>query len=68
MFSTKHKVKRYSYLEGFGGLQKLFREYYFFGLKFWSREIDREEVPVWAEIQLNTLGSTEWRSKFAEYI
>ena len=33
-----------------------------------SRHIlDREIVPAWAVIQRNTLGSSDWRSKFAKY-
>ena len=39
-----------------------------FGLPIWRRILDREEIPDWALIQIGAFGSTEWRSKFAEFI
>ncbi len=62
------KVKRWSRRSEFGGIQCLIKEWRVFGVKVWSREIDRETVPGWVEIQVATLGSTEWRSKFAAYM
>ena len=37
-------------------------------VKIWATEIGREDVPAWAEVQQACFGSTEWRSKFSEYI
>jgi hypothetical protein len=31
-------------------------------------EVDREDVPLWHLINMGCLGSSEWRSKFAEHI
>lgn len=47
-------------------IQRLQKRVSIFGLKilsFWIT-IDTEEVPVWAWIQRNTLGSTDWTSKW----
>lgn len=68
MISSTTRVKRYSCRNEFGGYQLLLKEWRVCGIKVWSQEIDREEVPGWAEIQLGALGSTDWRSKFASYI
>lgn len=40
----------------------------FCGHKVSRRVLDREVVPEWAQIESGCFGSTEWRSKFAEYI
>jgi hypothetical protein len=68
MIKTAIRVKRWTRRNEFGGFQQLLKEWRVFGVKVWTKEIDREDVPGWAEIQLATLGYTEWRSKFAEYI
>lgn len=62
------RVRRYSRRHEFGGYQILLKEWRVCGVKVWSQEIEREEVPGWAEIQLGALGSTDWQSKFASYI
>lgn len=59
---------RYTNRHNFDGYQVLVRETRLFGVRIWSREIDREEVPSWASIQRATLGYTDWRSRFAQYI
>lgn len=61
-------VKSYRNKNSFEGIQVLFKEYRIFGIKVWSIEIDRENVPSFAYIQHATLGSTDWKSKFAEFI
>lgn len=63
------RVQRWTRRKEFGGFQQLLKEWRIFGIKVWTtEEIDREDVPGWAEIQLATLGYTEWESKFSEYI
>ena len=66
--TTTMRVQRRSYRKEFGGFQQLLKEWRLFGVNVWTTEVDREDVPAWAEIQLGALGSTEWRSKFAAYI
>ena len=66
--SVSVEVRRYSFRREFGGVQRLERAIRLFGVCVWRTVIDEENVPAWAEIQAATLGSTEWRSKFAEYI
>ncbi len=61
-------VKAYRNKNTFEGIQVLFKEYRIFGIKVWSIEIDREDVPSFVYIQQATLGSTDWKSKFAEFI
>lgn len=61
-------VKAYRNKNAFEGYQVLLQEYRIFGIKVWSVEIDRETVPSFAYIQHATLGSTDWKSKFAEFI
>lgn len=48
--------------------QHLMRELRVLGVRVWSWEVDREEVPAWASAQSACLGFTDWRSKFAEHI
>jgi hypothetical protein len=52
----------------YGSVQKLERHWFMFGLKIWTSVIDHETIPEWACIQVATLGSTDWKSKFKEYI
>jgi|JI9StandDraft_2_1071091.scaffolds.fasta_scaffold303453_1 hypothetical protein len=61
-------VRRWSSRTEFGGIQKLLKEWRLFGIKVWTAVLDEETVPAWAEIEIGALGSTEWRSKFAEFI
>ena len=65
---TKMEVRRYRNRREYGGLQKLERAWRLFGVCMFRQVIDTEEVPAWAEIQAGALGSTEWRSRFAEYL
>ena len=51
-----------------GVKQRLVRIYRLLGVKVWTSILDEEDVPLFAVIQVATLGSTEWRSKFREYI
>lgn len=62
------RVQRWTRRNEFGGFQQLLKEWRVFGVKVWTTEIDREDVPEWAAIQSGCLGSTEWVSKFSEHI
>ena len=56
------------YCEDHVDKQYLRKEWRLFGFRVWVKTLDVEDVPVWASVQLATQGSTEWRSKFKEYI
>lgn len=68
VLTSRTEVLRYTKRYAFGGEQRLVRRWYLFGLRIWTTVLDTEEVPAWAEIQLAALGSTEWESKFKEYM
>ena len=61
-------VRRWTNRYTFESRQELCRNTLFCGVRIWIRVLDTEEVPIWATIQAACLGSTEWRSKFADYI
>lgn len=50
--------------------QQLIKQYFLCGILVWQREIDKEIVPNHVWISFCTLGfdSSNWRSKFAQYI
>ena len=48
--------------------QFLIKEWRLFGIRIWSRELDYEDVPVYASAQAATMGFTDWKSRFAEFI
>lgn len=48
--------------------QYLIKEWRLFGIKVFKRTLDTEDVPVHAIAQVACFGSTDWKSKFAEYI
>lgn len=48
--------------------QYLVKEWRLWGILIWRRVLDSEDVPVYASVGIAVLGSTEWRSKFSEYI
>jgi hypothetical protein len=66
--SSTMVVKRRNHRTEFSAIQVLLREWRLGGLTVFTEEIDREEVPAWALIQVGALGYTDWRSKFAEHI
>jgi len=68
MITNNIKVLRYTNKKDFDGYQLLIKSFFLFGIKIWTTILDREEVPSWANIQIATLGSTDWKSKFKEYI
>ena len=68
VFSKKIVVRRYRYKHVFGGVQRLQKEIRLVGFLIMRTTIDEEDVPGWAEIQVATLGSTDWKSKFVEYM
>lgn len=51
-----------------GTTQKLVKRWRLFGRVIWTKVLDEESVPSFVTIEVATLGSTNWRSKFAEYI
>lgn len=51
-----------------GTTQFLVKVWRLFGIKIWSRVIDKEEVPLTVVIEVATLGGTSWKSKFREYM
>jgi hypothetical protein len=64
VITKKMEIRFYRHRTEYGGVQKLEQAYYLFGFCVWRTVLDEEEVPSWAEIQVGTLGSTSWRSKF----
>jgi hypothetical protein len=68
MFRTETKVLHFAptahwFFNGSGGYQILARMHYFFGFKYRTEELDREDVPHWHYVQQRTLGLSEWRSR-----
>lgn len=59
---------RSGYCEDQGTKQQLVKRWRLFGRVIWTRVLDEEDVPMFAVIERGCLGSTNWRSKFAEYI
>lgn len=68
ILTSKVRVQRWTRRNEFGGFQQLLRDWFVFGKKVWTTEIDREDVPAWAEIQAACFGWTEWKSKFSEHM
>lgn len=56
------------YCENQGVKQQLIERWRLFGVTVLTRVLDEENVPMFAVIGTSCLGSTSWRSKFAEYI
>ena len=48
--------------------QRLEVHWFMFGIIIWKSVLDTETIPRWAYYQVVTLGSTDWKSKFREYI
>ena len=48
--------------------QYLVRDYTLFGIRIWRTTLDQEDVPLFVQIQLSTVGSTDWESKFSGLI
>lgn len=51
-----------------GQRQELVKEYRLFGLVIWTKILDTEEIPMYAQIELGVFGRTDWKSKFSAYI
>lgn len=79
MITTDHAVFRQDwifrgrevapYCEDQGVRYILFKRYYLWGWQFWSREVDREELPPHVWISQAIFGnSSGWESKFKEYM
>jgi hypothetical protein len=56
------------YCEDHFDQQYLTKEWRLFGVRIWSRVLDYEDVPVYASAQAATMGYTNWKSEFMEYI
>jgi hypothetical protein len=48
--------------------QYLTKEWRLFGILIWSWVLDYEDVPVYASVQRATMGYTNWKSEFKDYI
>lgn len=78
LIKTETKVERrqwiyrgretYGYCEDHGQYQLLIKRWMLCGITIWKRVLDREEIPAHVSIELATLGSTDWKSKFHSYI
>jgi hypothetical protein len=58
---------RYDHPTKFESWQILFRYYYIFGFKFWTEQLDREDIPSHVVIAWECFGGTEWKSKFLPF-
>lgn len=67
VITTKYKVNRYNNATDFTGYQILMRYYYIFGIKFWSIQIDCENIPTHVLIAVGCFGDNSWKSKFAPF-
>lgn len=61
-------VRRYLNRSDFTGYQTLVRTWRLLGVPVFSWTVAREDVQSWASIQLATLGHTEWKSRFKEFV
>lgn len=68
LIQSSKKVVRFSSRTKWAARQVLYQEYRLFGVRVWRTKLDEEEVPAWALIEAGALGSTDWRSKFADVI
>lgn len=76
--TTEVRVERYSwkirskeswgYVVDQGAYQLLVKRWKWCGITVWKRTLGREDIPMHALIDVATLGSTTWRSKFHEFI
>lgn len=51
-----------------GTTQTLVKRWRLWGRVIWTKVLGTENVPSFVPIEVGTLGSANWRSKFAEYI
>ena len=64
--TNRLRVKGFGSHITFSGHQELVREYRLFGVKIWTKILDREEIPQYALISVACLGDESgWKSKFA---
>lgn len=63
MIKTDHYIRRTVNIETMAVVLTLYKGWYLWGFRFWSRQIDREDMPSWAFIALSTLGSSGWNSR-----
>jgi hypothetical protein len=81
MVTTEIKVERYQwtrygplamrgsgYCEDQGQYHLLVKRWKWRGLTIWKKTLDREEIPAFVWIAMATVGYTNWRSKFKEYM
>jgi hypothetical protein len=56
------------YCEDHFDRQYLTKQWKLFGICVWSCVLDYEDVPVYASVQVATMGFTDWKSEFKDYI
>lgn len=67
MITTRYTLKRYLRRHRqYESYQVLLRERLIGDHVIWTTEIDREEVPTWATLELGLMGRTKWRSRLVE--
>ena len=65
VINSKLKLLAFHSWHYFSGHQDLVHVYYVFGIKVFTRVLDREEIPSWALISWACFGDTSgWKSKF----
>ena len=68
VITTRDRIRRYDRIAQFESYQILFRYYYIFGIKFWTKQLDREDIPSYVVISNGCFGDTSgWKSKFAPF-
>lgn len=68
IFTSKLTILHYApsrdrFFTGHGGYQVLVRIHYFWGLRYRTIVLDREDVPHYHYVQARTLGLSEWTSR-----
>lgn len=66
ILSITHHVRRFRSRTEFVEYLVVHRVVRLFGIRIWTTEIDRENVPSWAQIQRCCLGYTDWESRLFE--
>lgn len=70
LIKTEFVVERTAPQRGwpFGQRQVLWKRYRLLGIRIWQKRLGSERIPHWAVIQMASLGFTDWKSSFADYI
>jgi len=68
LFTTKQRVMRYEYDNGWRSYQILHKYYYILSIKVFSIELDREDIPSHVYLKLCCFGDCGgWTSKFMPF-